>query len=75
MGAESCELRHVGFRGGTDNELTALHAVQTRLAAERGSSRMPKSLISYLSYTRNLPLQLDDHAWLVEAADSAPVAA
>lgn len=68
-------VRRVGFRAGTDEELTALHAVEAPVAAERGSNRMPQSAESYIALARNLPSQFNDHAWLVEASDGMPVAA
>ena len=67
-------LRRVGFRTGTDAELTALHAVEAPITAERGSDRMPLRLEAYIALARNLPSQFDDHAWLVESADRSPVA-
>jgi mycothiol synthase len=67
-------LRRVGFRAGTDAELSALHAVEAPIAAERGSNRMPQPVESYIAFARNLPSQFDDHAWLAETADGTPVA-
>lgn len=69
------QVRRVGFRAGTDEELTALHAVEAPVAAERGSNRMPQSAESYIAFAHNLPSQFNDHAWLVETSDGAPVAA
>ena len=68
------ELRRVGFRHGTVEELTALHAVEAPVEAERGSHRMPASLDAYVAYAHNLPSQFDDHSWLVSAGDGTPVA-
>jgi GNAT superfamily N-acetyltransferase len=68
-------LRRVGFRVGTDAELTALHAVEVPIQAERGSDRMPQPVEAYIALARNLPSQFDDHAWLAETADGTPVAA
>jgi mycothiol synthase len=68
-------IRRVGFRAGTDEELTALHAVETPVAAERGSSRMPRPLAAYVAYARSLPSQFDDHAWLAETSEGMHVAA
>lgn len=68
-------LRRVGFRAGTTGELTALHAVEAPIEAERGSNRMPQDLASYIAFARNLPSQFEDHAWLVEAPDATPIAA
>src|SRR5215475_12914915 len=69
------EVCRVGFRGGTDDELTALHAVETPIAMETGSHRMPRQLDSYVAFARSLPSQFDDHAWVVETSDGTPVAA
>jgi mycothiol synthase len=68
-------LRRVGFRAGTDEELTALHAVEVPVAAERGSNRMPRSAESYIAFAHSLPSQFNDHAWLVEKSDGTPAAA
>jgi mycothiol synthase len=67
-------VRRVGFRAGTDEELTALHAVESPIAAERGSNRMPQPVDSYIAFARRLPSQFDDHAWLVETSDGTPIA-
>ena len=72
---ERFRVRRVGFRAGTDAELTALHAVETPVAAECGANRMPRRLESYIAFARALPSQYSDHAWLVEASDDTPVAA
>jgi GNAT superfamily N-acetyltransferase len=65
----------VGFRSGTDAELTALHAVEAPIEAERGSNIMPQPVEFYIAFARNLPSQFDDHARLAETADATPVAA
>jgi mycothiol synthase len=65
-------IRRVGFRNGTDEELTALHAVEITVETERGSNRMPRPLTSYIGFARNLPVQFNDHSWLAED-DGAPV--
>jgi mycothiol synthase len=69
------DVRRVGFRNGATAELMALHAVEVPIQTERGSSRMPREVESYIAFARNLPAQFDDHAWLVEASDGVPVAA
>jgi mycothiol synthase len=74
-GPDDLNVRRVGFRAGTDSELTALHAVEIPVAAERGSSRMPEPVQSYIAFARKLPVQFDDHAWLAEASDGTPVGA
>jgi GNAT superfamily N-acetyltransferase len=73
--AADFHVRRVGFRTGTDEELTALYAVEAPIAAERGSNRMPQPAASYMAFARKLPSQFNDHALLVEAADGTPVAA
>jgi len=67
-------VHRVGFRAGTDEELTALHTVEAPIAAERGSNRMPQPVESYIAFARQLPSQFDDHAWLVETSDGVLVA-
>jgi mycothiol synthase len=68
------DIRRVGFRSGTDAELTALHGVEVPIAAERRSHRMPQALDAYIAFARSLPSQFEDHAWLAEAADGTPIA-
>jgi GNAT superfamily N-acetyltransferase len=67
-------IRRVGFRSGTDAELTALHAVEIPVAVELRWNRMPQPIDSYVAFARNLPSQFDDHAWLAETADGSPIA-
>ena len=67
------DIRRVGFRDGTLDELTALHAVESPIEAERGSRRMPASLDAYVAFARNLPASFHDHAWLATSPDGAPV--
>jgi len=74
-GSVDVHLRRVGFRTGTDAELTALHAVEAPIQAERGSDRMPQPIDSYIALARNLPSQFNDHAWLAETTDGTPVGA
>jgi len=64
----------VGFRAGSDEELTALHAVEVPVAAECGANRMPEPIGAYIAFARSLPSQFDDHAWLAETPAGAPVA-
>jgi mycothiol synthase len=66
-------VRRVGFRAGTDEELTALHAVDAPIAVERGSNRVLQPVESYIVLARSLPSQFNDHAWLVEASDGTPI--
>lgn len=73
--SDDVNLRQVGFRTGTDAELTALHAVEAPIAAECGSNRMPQQVESYMAFARKLPSQFDDHAWLLETSDGTPFAA
>lgn len=73
-GSAGVRVRRVGFRDGTDAELSALHAVEVPVEAERGSNRMPRPLDSYMAFARSLPSQFSDHSWLAEASDGSPVA-
>lgn len=68
-------MRRVGFRTGSDPELTSLHAVEAPIQAERGSDRMPLEVASYMAFARGLPSQFKDHAWLAETSEGSPVAA
>jgi mycothiol synthase len=68
------QVRRVGFRAGTDEELTALHAVEAPIEAERRPDRVPQPVESYIAFARKLPSQFDDHAWLVETFDGMPIA-
>ena len=72
--AAEVNIRRVGFRSGTDAELTALHSVEVPIAAERGSHRMPQAFDAYIAFARSLPSQFEDHAWLAEAPDGTPLA-
>jgi mycothiol synthase len=71
--ADDVGVRRVGFRCGTDAELTALHGIETPVAAELRWNRMPAPIDSYIAFARNLPSQFDDHAWLAEDHDGTPV--
>lgn len=73
-GIADYRVRRVGFRSGTDAELTAMHAVESPIEAERRPDRIPQPLESYISFARNLPSQFDDHTWLVETSDGTPIA-
>src|SRR5687768_2633452 len=65
--------RRVGFRSGTDEELTALHTVESQVEAERRPDRVPQPLDSYIAFARSLPAQFHDHTWVVDE-DGTPVA-
>ena len=67
MASGSVRVRRVGFRLGTDDELAAMHLVETEIEAERWPGRAPQPLDSYRSFARSLPSQFDDHTWLAEA--------
>jgi len=73
-GSADFHVRRVGFRAGTDEDLTALHTVEAPIMTERRSNRTPQPIGSYIAFARNLPSQFDDHAWLVETSDDTPVA-
>lgn len=72
--ASAVQVRRVGFRSGTDEELAALHAVEAPIEAERRPDRVPQPLASYMAFARNLPSQFEDHTWLAETSDGTPVA-
>lgn len=67
-------VRRVGFRTGTDDELTALWTVEAPIEAERRPDVAPQPLESYIAFARSLPSRFQDHTWVVEAADGEPVA-
>lgn len=66
-------IRRVGFRDGTDEELRAIHAVESPIEAERRHDHVPQPLDAFLAFARALPSQWHDHAWLVEDAEGAPI--
>jgi mycothiol synthase len=51
-----------------------LHAIESPIEAERRPDRVPQPFESYIAFARSLPAQFDDHAWLVETNDGAPIA-
>jgi GNAT superfamily N-acetyltransferase len=63
------EIRRVGFRFGTDDELAAMYLVESEIESERWPGRAPQPLEKYLAFARSLPSQFDDHTWLAEAED------
>jgi mycothiol synthase len=67
-------VRRVGFRDGTDEELTALWTVEAPIEAERRPDVAPQPLESYMAFARSLPSRFQDHTWVVEAAHGEPVA-
>ena len=73
MAAPDVHVRRVRFRDGTDEELTALHEVESPIEAERRPHQSPKPLESYIAFARNLASAFEDHTWLAEAAGE-PVA-
>lgn len=72
--ATDLQIRRVGFRSGSDEDLAALHAVEAPIETERGSNRMPQSLDAYMAFARCLPSQFSDHSWVVETSDGLPIA-
>jgi len=66
-------IRRVGFRLGTDDELAAMHLVESEIEAERWPGRAPQPLEQYLAFARSLPAQFDDHTWLAETEAGATV--
>src|SRR5262249_52275216 len=75
MGTESASIRvrRGGFRRGTDEELAAMHLVESEIEAERRPGRPAQPLESYIAFARDLPSQFDDHTWLATASDDTPV--
>lgn len=69
MGTSDVVLRRVGFRGGTDAELAAMHVVESEIEAERRPGVAPQPLESYTAFARSLPSQFGDHTWLAESGD------
>lgn len=63
------EVRRVGFRLGSDEELAAMHLVESEIESERWPGRATMPLETYFAYARSLPSQFDDHTWLAEAQD------
>jgi GNAT superfamily N-acetyltransferase len=63
----------VGFRFGTDAELSALHLVESEIETERHPDAVPQPLESYFSYARSLPPQFEDHTWVAEKVDGPVV--
>jgi mycothiol synthase len=73
VGSTGARVRRVGFRFGTDEELAAMHLVESEIEAERHPGAMPQPLASYMAFARNLPAQFDDHTWLAATDDGTPV--
>ena len=67
-------VRRVGFRNGTDEELTALWTVEAPIEAERRPDVAPQSLEGYIAFARNLPSQFEDHTWIASTSDGEPIA-
>src|SRR3954454_7840128 len=67
-------VRRVGFRHGTDEELQALHAVESEVEAERRPDLVPQPLDSYMAFARSLPEMFDDHTWVAVSPGGTPVA-
>ena len=67
-------IRRVGFRTGTDDELSALWAVEAPIETERRPDVAPQPLASYIAFARSLPSRFHDHTWVVTTADDEPVA-
>ena len=67
-------IRRVGFRFGTDAELTAMHLIESEIESERSPGKATQPLESYMAFARSLPSQFDDHTWLAEDENGAPLA-
>lgn len=72
--ARDTVVRRVGFRDGTEEELTALWTVETPIEAERRPDVAPQPLDSYIAFARSLPSRFHDHTWIAETAAGEPVA-
>jgi len=67
------QVRRVGFRHGTHDELAAMHLVESEIEAERRPGRPAQPLDSYIAFARSLPSQFNDHTWLAATPDGIPV--
>jgi mycothiol synthase len=72
--APGITVRRVGFRNGTERELTALWTVEAPIEAERRPDVAPQPLESYIGFARRLPSRFKDHTWVAETAAGEPVA-
>jgi GNAT superfamily N-acetyltransferase len=68
----SVHVRRVGFRHGTDDELGAMHVVESEVETERWPGRIAQPFESYAAFARSLPSQFDDHTWLAATSDGVP---
>jgi GNAT superfamily N-acetyltransferase len=67
-------VRRVGFRDGTNEELHALWTVEHPIEAERRPDVAAQPLESYVGFARSLPSRFRDHTWLAEDDDGTPIA-
>jgi GNAT superfamily N-acetyltransferase len=65
-------VRRVGFRFGTDQELQAMHLVESEIGSERDPAETPQPLELYMALARSLPRQFGDNTWLAETKESTP---
>jgi mycothiol synthase len=76
MGQEAptgIRVRRVGFRAGTDAELSAMHLVEVEIHSERHPGSAGQPLQSYLAFARSLPTHFGDHTWVAEESDGTAV--
>jgi mycothiol synthase len=73
MGNDGVGIRPTGFRSAADDELAALHLIESEIELERRPHSPPQPLASYIGFARSLPSHYDDHTWLAETADGVPV--
>ena len=66
------DIRRVGFRFGTDQELAAQLLVESEIEAERHPGAVAQPLASYRAFARSLPSHFDDHTWVAEEPDGTP---
>ncbi len=63
------EVRRVGFRFGTADELAAMHLVESEIDSERWPNRTPRPLEKYVAFAHSLPSHFEDHTWLAVSDD------
>jgi mycothiol synthase len=66
------DVRRVGFRSGTDEELAAQHLVESEIESERHPGTATQPLESYRAFARSLPSQFADHTWVAGETDGTP---
>jgi GNAT superfamily N-acetyltransferase len=70
--AAAPDVRRVGFRSGSIEELAAQHVVDSEIESERNPGSGRKPFEAYVSFARSLPSRFDDHTWVAEDEDGTP---